>query len=563
MTDRGAARYPDIRATARAVAQDFLQSVVVVDDRAAFGGEEQKAVPDWPGASEGGARGRVRRRLPDLQAPQSVGSDPVPDQALNAKVLVDGFAKQGLVCAVIRPDSTESPVKLTVTAARRADIVILDWELNGDNGASTLEIIRQLVHEEADAAPRGRLRLIAIYSGALTLRQIALRLRKALAEGRATQFKKDGDFAITAGSVRIVVFAKSTTRLRRTDVALRERVVAGADLPDRLITEFAQMTTGLVPHVALASLAALRKNMHRVLGRLRVDLDPAYLWHRATQMRPADAEFHLIDLVASELRSVLEDERVGDWADLKAIEQWIARDGQTDFGLAFGEKAAISAEDVLMLLKKGAAGKGHDNKDVRDKFPKMSVEKNAHQEEGIAGFASNASAAKQANEHFAALMSLRTRYQHPIPRLGLGSILARGRGKARTYWLCVQPLCDSVRLEGDTAFPLLPLLPVEHGKKFDILLPEGRGYQRFRLSKKPSKIDMQTFAVHPSDGDAVLATMRRRDFVFKSRQRQLYLWVAELKPEYAQRIAQQIANEFSRVGLIESEWLRLWGSRGK
>jgi hypothetical protein len=212
--------------TARAVVKDFLQSVVVVDDRATLGGEgvampapaelalHGDAEPEWAEetASTGPARARARRRLANLRVP-SYEAMPAPEQALDAKVLVDGFAEQGLVCAVIRPAPGESPVDRTVRAARRADIVILDWELNGDDGTSTLEIVRRLVHEEAEAEPRGRLRLIAVYSGALTLRQIASRLRQALAQEPGTvRFKKDGEFAITAGSVRVTVFAKPTTR---------------------------------------------------------------------------------------------------------------------------------------------------------------------------------------------------------------------------------------------------------------------------------------------------------------------------------------------------------------
>ena len=38
-------------------------------------------------------------------------------------------------------------------------------------------------------------------------------------------------------------------------------------------------------------------------------------------------------------------------------------------------------------------------------------------------------------------------------------------------------------------------------------------------------------------------------------------WVAELKPMHAQRIAAYLGGEVSRVGLIESEWLRLFCDR--
>jgi hypothetical protein len=40
-------------------------------------------------------------------------------------------------------------------------------------------------------------------------------------------------------------------------------------------------------------------------------------------------------------------------------------------------------------------------------------------------------------------------------------------------------------------------------------------------------------------------------------------WIAQLKPAHAQRIAQDIGNSFSRIGLIEAEWLRIKSERGK
>ncbi len=577
MTNQQFGPLPDLQTRARSVAKDFLQSVVVVDDQADLGGQgvllgpttsdDAFEVPsgEWaPAGDTGRTSGGLRRKASRLRPPQiaEVVSQ-VPEQSLDASALVDGFAEQGLVCAIIRPRPGESPVDRTVLAARRADIVILDWELYGDDGEVALRIVHRLVHERAEARPGGRLRLIAFYSGVPALRQIASRVETALSHARgALPFEADGEFILRAGAIRIVVYAKSPNRLGAADEALRDRVVAVEELPARLIDEFAAMATGLVQHVALASLAALRRNMHRLLARLSSDLDPAYLWHRATLTRPADAEEHLVELVAGELRSILEDERVGELANIDSISGWIDRDGRPDFGPAFGENSSRSREDVLALLAQGAAGKSDVNKEVRDNFKKMAVERTPHRNQAIAAFATTPATALRSNESFAVLMSLRTRYEHPPPRLELGTILERGAGRSRTWWLCVQPRCDSVRLGGRTAFPLLPLRSVGTNEKFDLLLPNGQGgYSRFRLCTKPADLDKQIFAVHPAGGDTVMAEPLGNSFVFRSA-RYRYSWVADLKPEHAQRVAQQLASEFSRVGLNESEWLRLWAAKG-
>jgi hypothetical protein len=35
-----------------------------------------------------------------------------------------------------------------------------------------------------------------------------------------------------------------------------------------------------------------------------------------------------------------------------------------------------------------------------------------------------------------------------------------------------------------------------------------------------------------------------------------YRWVGELKPDYAQRLLQQIGAQQNRIGVVESEWMR-------
>jgi hypothetical protein len=50
------------------------------------------------------------------------------------------------------------------------------------------------------------------------------------------------------------------------------------------------------------------------------------------------------------------------------------------------------------------------------------------------------------------------------------------------------------------------------------------------------------------------------DFFFLESQGKKFIWVGELKFAYAQRIINQFATQFSRVGLDEFEWLRRWSS---
>src|SRR4051812_4432909 len=103
--------------SAQDVARRFLQSVVVVDDRAAYGGEGETLPRDAAAAGgvvapplvevSGDSRSRGRRHL-SLRSPPVAGKLATPEQSLDAKVLVDGFAGLGIVCAVIRPAADEA-----------------------------------------------------------------------------------------------------------------------------------------------------------------------------------------------------------------------------------------------------------------------------------------------------------------------------------------------------------------------------------------------------------------------------------------------------------------------
>ena len=540
------------------IAARFLHSVVVVDDRAEYATDEVagrlKEVPTFSEDTERPNELRSRRKRSGLVTPEDRQR---PAENLNAKSLVDGFAEKGLVCAILRPaKAEEQATSRTVFAARCSDIVVLDWNFYGDDGATTCDLITKIL---ADDAGRDRLRLIAVYTGERHLGKIATRLRTKFNEILpSSRLRRDGEFVMTKDGVRIAVFAKTDTPFIARDIKGRQRIVGEADLPSRLVTEFAALTSGLVSNVALDSLAALRENTHRILKSLRPSLDAAYLWHRAVLVRPADAEEHLVALVASEIRSVLDDEMVGSRADMESIDLWLAEKGTTDYGPSFGESVSRTVADVHELLEVGAAGKSEQSKEVIGRFGRMKREKAHRKTADLPVFASSGAEATRSNEEFARLMSLKTHYTHPVPILSLGAILTKGRSPRRTYWLCVQPRCDSVRLTAPRAFPLLPLaIATDDIYKFGIILSRKKGASiRLRVSDRPHDLCLVEFAP-TAPADSVIAAWARGTFRFVSSDNTIYTWLADLKEDQAQRVATDLAYQFGRIGLTESEWLLL------
>ena len=113
----------------------FLQTVVVVDDKAHLEPRptkyENTSVSE---ANEGGVGGSGRPHS-GLVSPERGAVDSSPDaEDLDAKTLVDGFAKEGIACAVLRPDSEDDLTTQATMVAAFADIVVLDWILDRDNG---------------------------------------------------------------------------------------------------------------------------------------------------------------------------------------------------------------------------------------------------------------------------------------------------------------------------------------------------------------------------------------------------------------------------------------------
>ena len=152
------------------------------------------------------------------------------------KIAADAAVRQG------RPDNS-------------ADIVLLDWQIDYDDGSRAIEIIQSILKTDNEDEQGGRLRLMAIYTGEQDLtgigKEVADKLRSAGWDFTASE----QSVMLSLEHTRIVIYAKSGVSLT---VGIRDRSLSEAEVPDRLIRDFAEMADGLVPSIALASLSAVR-----------------------------------------------------------------------------------------------------------------------------------------------------------------------------------------------------------------------------------------------------------------------------------------------------------------
>lgn len=76
--------------------------------------------------------------------------------------------------------------------------------------------------------------------------------------------------------------------------------------------------------------------------------------------------------------------------------------------------------------------------------------------------------------------------------------------------------------------------------------------------RNKSSFAIKTVKFKPKEGATIIQASKKEDkYVFYSSYGETYEWVVDLKEMQAQRILNSYCAQLSRVGLNESEWLRL------
>lgn len=566
----------DFRHYSEDIVRRFLQTIMVVDDQAFFERPDLPPIPSKIVVPGPPANAFVKDKSATNDPEVISTSDPTTDEKriekdsladeaheLDAKRLIGQFALEGIVCAVIRPKD-EAEVRSLQTKvyplAESCDIVVFDWVLHGsNNGEKVKEFITQITKNSS--GKEQRLRLIVVYTGQEYLTDIRNQIKISLEAAGQKNITLKGAYTLQIGPVRIAVYAKAHAKVAPENVDLVARVIPIDEMPHKLISEFTDMTMGLVSNVAIASVAALRSNTHKLLTKFHPALDAAFLSHRAMIFEPGEADSLLVYLVGAEVTAILEGSEVSRVSDdafgHDVLQLWLEMKIDDGFILAdhFPEITKVSADKVLEIIRKGVDSNALP-------APLRALKKNPHKK--LTGkFSGDVDSASELDYQFAVLTSVKSDYrQGRPPILQMGTLLKESRrrkkGLVTRYWVCIQPFCDCVRLGKRTPFPFLPLYPVEIGSSFDLILPqEALSYTRVKIGS-PTSLRMKAFYPAKDSSGTVKATNQGSSFFFKGSLGERYEWIADLKFEHAQRILNDYATTISRVGLDESEWLRRW-----
>ena len=572
-------------------AKRFLQHAVVVDNGLYFvdADEIQKREKDKsqavvltiPGKRSPKRKGRTR-------PPVEIGdqNDDAKKEKfrrdLNAQKLVESFARQHIICCPYRPKSNAAKntvVRTTLSVAKNADIVVIDWDLGG-GGGKALEVIKELL--ALDQKSGGRLRLIAIYTGAKEVshqfRQLCNVLDKPVGANEPKEYVINGE------KYRVIFLNKENTAL--TPIEGVEKL-SEDKLCDRLVDEFSKMTDGLMPNVALTAISEIREATHRILAKYDGALDPALLTHRALLRDPHESEDFVVQLVSDEIVSILQAGEIGSSRfGAESIGAWLtdqADKRQLKIGLNALDENRFTVESALRLLTEGLEEGPNLDDEIsvqtgkNKKLSKSYVDKiknNIGEFENL--FAVNERERNKSHQRVARYSVLaREAFGESylpanwVPVLTLGSIVKTlKRGRQPEYFVCLQPVCDCVRVSKlGQNFPFIRLNTVSCSTdttgQFDVVVVHDKLLNILCLKQSYKPSDQALFKFSPTDNQGVIKAAKERGrnrFVFTDTHHNRFLWLGDMKTVFAIRDAERVSNQLSRVGMSEFEWLRLRSS---
>lgn len=561
----------------KVTAQRFIQTAVVIDNEAELGPAPQStpkvAVRPSPSilamATKQEEMAAEETKQPDESGPTA---ETVSSHALNAKELTDAFLGESIICGLYKPLPTEEMVEMSAKAALNADLVIVDWILADNSSEKAREIIARII--ESDQREAGRLRLISVYTSEPDLRNVCRTLFDHIEsrdELRGKYSIVDAGSTITGRDTRICFYNKSNTV-----GAIPGREVTEGELPAKLLVEFARMTEGVLSNFVVGSIAAVRRATHHIISVFNRGLDGAFLSHRCSLPNPEDATEFALELVTSELQSVISTQGVHhDCLGLDALNDWVddRQQANTKF---LSHDGAEAGPDLVKRFLNGGQDVVEDSKalqftagtdqPIRDGRPYIKVE-NVHDI-----FYKSKKDAWESGLEFARIATFKRERsgRSPLPAgwqpiLTLGSVvkMVRPEGSAddplykdlaSDYLICVQPKCDSMRLNGPTYFPFQNAKVAD--KAFNLVVNDNSSSGLpLMVGYKPSESVNLRFEPEAADRP-VKAQLDGDEFIFTDTLGRKFVWLGDIKDLKAQRDASMLAARLHSVGIDDFEWLR-------
>ncbi|WP_404341735.1 response regulator receiver domain [Pseudoalteromonas mariniglutinosa] len=534
------------------ITEHFLQSVVAVDDNMEFKSRQPETMEDLVEPDEDDYFGQIESTDNQEEA--------LLEHKLYYQDLSLEFASRGIVCGGFSPTKdTNFSLDAIVNTSKNADITILDWQMQiaGADGKLAIDTIKEIA--KLDTEEGGRTRLICIYTAenANDVAQILVNSVRHLSPNQKQLTISFGESGLSHWKIEIVNKEKQEV-----------------ELCEFLINSFTELTAGLLSNAALSSIAAIRDNTHHLLHKFNKDLDPAYLSHvlgllSSPDMREQanDVAFdYAVDLISEELKSNLQVSRlVKNSLSKDKLCSWPEfineKNDRNCFRLKIGSEgvkrfdnnvmknliSAQTVEELEKVLEHGVGLSEVDNKAPLERFKRSPIQLTSFND------------CNSPLLELCAIESVRRdissiREEH-IPVLKQGTIIKeQGQNK---YYFCIQPVCDSVRLTGNSTFSLMQ---ISKSSSFTHVIRATDKHLKLKIQPAPKLIRTYTFFAC-DEHKVVRASKQGELYLFTDisageENKVVFEWCGELKQSVSQAVINNLASQLARVGLDSFEWLR-------
>lgn len=550
----------------------FLKSAVVIDNEPS---NSKKSSPISTGmivhirTEDDGMTGPQTVSLEGCVETDSEVSAPTKSHDLDIRATSDAFAEAGMACAFVLPDNEDEDEdkirERILNAAAFADILVIDWFLRGESSSNfTRDVLTAIAKK--DAAENGRMRLICIYTGQETDKNILDDAKEALKGGGIVVKNQGRDAACAMGPHCMLMV------LSKIDVPPES-------LPNELISAFMQLADGLLPSFALAAVAAIRKNAHHMITRFSADLDAAYVANRLIADPPGDVAELMRELFVAECDNAIGLDGVADeFLEIEQIRKWFDVTKQPRGAVKYGQnnpggEFQLDRDFLNCLLQYGVSDSNMilDENGATRPFPETQrklVAQALHKK--LADSAST-------EEEFARLVALkreafgskglRSHNSHWRPSLTIGTLLKKKGDPlmGSQYFMCLSPACDTLRLKGKERRFVFLGNTVEKDKCNLVVVNDEKSIQHLYFdSQQPHmftfyfKGDSQTGRVQANPhSDENGTTPPVFEFVASKHETYHFVWLAEVRYSRATSDMADVMRNWMRIGINDSEFLRL------
>lgn len=491
------------------------------------------------------------------------------ENAFDAQKISSVFAKKGKLCTILEPHSPED-LKTSSSLFPKSDVVVLDWYLDLKNekligneeddadveeprGVHTKSLIKKIVEDASDK----KLKLIIIYTGDGTkLEDITNEIYNEI-RTYGGYFLSEEDYRVSSSNVLILVRAKSNGEGEqyKYNGDLQDNVIEYDDLPDFITREFAKFIGGLLPNFALSAIASIRECTSNVLGVFSKDIDPAFLGDYVSIPDCNDAVSMLPKIFGTAVANLIETSDVDFDGWIKA---WIDEKIKEDNQITIGKKRfTVNADNLKTFVTPNETFGNKLNTIYNANVDVKNLNQVDFYKKEASSLFDNGDT-KHSNYKWAKLVQHRNLFSSPKNHKLTAGTVIKYKDEDR-FLICIQQRCDSVRIDKEEARSFL-FLPLQQNGKGEAVVVEENTH--LIVDNKSYSIELHKFKPIGTDVQ-ILAKPQNDQYVFTDIENKQYIWVAELKDMFAQHIVSNYASQLSRVGIDNSEWIRLVGKLGK